>query len=140
MKSFVALILALAFLSLTGNALTEEKTYLPTNNEEICGTWVNTEYHLVAQKVVMNPDGTWGWAMRANAELDMKFTYKLKEKWTDSEGNIWYKVRLKSHRGEDYVLVKISNSGNTREVAFNRNEYPTKIDPKEVNYRIYYRQ
>ena len=32
MKLFVALFLALAFLSLTGNALPEEKTYLPKNN------------------------------------------------------------------------------------------------------------
>ena len=140
MKSFAALFLALAFLSLTGNALTEEKTYLPKNNEEIYGTWVNTEYNLVAQKVVMNPGGTWGWALQANAEPSMKNTYELKEKWTDSEGNIWYKAILESYRGKDYVLVKISNSGNTREVVFDSDEYPTKIDPKKVNYRIYYRQ
>ena len=140
MKSVLALFLALAFLSFTGNALAEEKTYLPKNNEEFYGTWVNTEYYLVAQKVVINPDGTWGWAMQANDEPGKKFTYELKEKWTDSEGNIWYKLRLESHRGKDYVLVKISNSGNTRETVWDSNEYPTKIDPQKGNYRIYYRQ
>ena len=140
MKSLVALVLSVAFLTFTGNVLAEEKAYVPKENEVFYGTWVNMDYTLRAQKVVMNSDGTWGWAMSAKSEPYMKYTYELKEKWTDSEGNIWYKVRLKSHRGEEYALVKISNSGNTRESIFDSHEYPTKIDPEEDNYRIYHRQ
>ena len=140
MKSLMALILAVALLAFTGNASAQEKTYIPKDNEEFYGTWVNTEYYLVAQKVVINPDGTWGWAMSASGEPDTKYTYELKEKWTDSKGNIWYKVRLQSHRGKDYVLVKLSNSGNTREIVWDSHEYPMKIDSKTANYRIYYRQ
>lgn len=140
MKSLVALVLSVAFLTFTGNVSAEEKAYVPKENEEFYGTWANMDYFDRAQKVVINSDGTWGWAMSAKSEPDMKYTYELKEKWTDSEGNIWYKVRLKSHRGKEYALVKISNSGNTRESIFDSHGYPTKIDPKEANYRIYYRQ
>lgn len=140
MKSLTALILAVALLAFTWNASAEEKTYVPKDNQEFYGTWVNTEYYTAAQKVVINPDGTWGWAVSANSEPDTKYTYEIKEKWTDSKGNIWYKVRLESHRGKDYVLVKLSNSGNTREVIWGRFEYPMKMDSKNANYRIYYRQ
>jgi hypothetical protein len=140
MKSLATLILAVTLLAFTGNVSADEKTYVPKDNEEFYGTWVNTEYYLMAQKVVINPDGTWGWTMSASDEPVTKYTYELKEKWTDSKGNIWYKVRLQSQRGKDYVLVKLSNSGNTREIVWDSHEYPMKIDSKNANYRIYYRQ
>jgi len=69
----------------------------------------------------------------------------------DSEGNIWYKTFDTGTAGGAYAgykwqaLQKFSKLGTVREFEvkvvgeFDPNSYPTKIDPKDSSYKIYYR-
>ena len=66
-------------------------------------------------------------------------SFRIEKKWKDDEGNIWYKIESLAIM-EYYELWKISNSGDTFEFVFTRQNYPDEIDPNHVNYRIYYRQ
>jgi beta-lactamase regulating signal transducer with metallopeptidase domain len=71
-------------------------------------------------------------------------TYEITDKWTDSGGNIWYKLtRIGKHTNTlEYMLIKISESGKTLEYCASNVRYPTEIDPNSYHYtyRIYYRQ
>ena len=139
MKSLLTLLLSVTLLGFTGNLLAKEKPYVPKDNEELYGTWVNEKYH--HKKVVFFSDGTYGVTINPKDELGFKDTYQITAKWTDTEGNIWYKAFLESsYRGPGYWLIKISNSGNTYESVSDRGDYPTKIDSDNDHYHIFYRQ
>jgi len=126
-----------------------EDVYVPTENEEIYGTWINPEYGtmeaLFSQKRITNPDGTWEEysGMADIAYRTLKYT--IIDKWTDSEGNIWYKL-ITEYGGKTYgakpfyELHKISNAKLTWEFVSSAEAYPTKIDPDHPMYFIYYRQ
>jgi len=80
-------------------------------------------------------------------------TVEIQAKWTDSEGNIWYKTFDTVTGGiwkgiRSQGLYKLSKSGTVLEKQFNRigggdfgpNNYPPKIDPKsDYPYTILYR-
>jgi hypothetical protein len=128
--------------------------YVPKANEELYGTWTNEQnngdiYH--PQKVVVTSDGYTGYS-RIFDSVPL-FTWKswIDSKWTDSEGNIWYRVFGKGvgvwegHRSQE--LYKLSKSATVMERAFNGwqgdefdpSKYPTKIDLSEAPYRILFR-
>ncbi len=71
--------------------------------------------------------------------------YTIIDKWTDSEGNIWYKL-ITEYGGKTYgakpfyELHKISNSGLTWEFVSSTEAYPIEIDPDHPLYFTYYRQ
>ena len=126
-----------------------EDAYVPTDNEEIYGIWINQEYGTTeasfSQKRIINPDGTWE---EYSSMIDIGFrtlNYTIIDKWTESEGNIWYKLRTE-YGGKEYgtkpfyELHKISNSGLTWEFVRSAETYPTQIDPNHPMYFIYYRQ
>jgi len=84
-----------------------------------------------------------GWEAFGSAEsktADKKGEYTIKDKWTDSEGNIWYKETFVVYGQKFYELDKISNSGKTLEFQYSTSKYPTKIDPENGRYRIYHRK
>jgi len=126
-----------------------KKPYVAKEDEEIYGTWVNTSYgttkDFFSQKRIYKPDGTleeYG-GMADIAHLAYKYT--IIDKWTDSEGNIWYKLITeygdKTYGSRPaYELRKISNSALTLEFVFSMDNYPTEIDPNHRYYFIYYRQ
>lgn len=62
-RLYLFFILILSVTVLIGNNAIGEDEYVPTENEELYGTWVNTEYGtmeaLFSQKRIINPDGTW---------------------------------------------------------------------------------
>ena len=99
-------------------------------------------------KKINNPDGTCYWYTSKEATEPISKrdtgTFTIKDKWTDTEGNIWYKVII--YRGgqdiEIYELNKISNFGNTLETMMSTNEWPTEIDPNHplYTYILYYHQ
>jgi hypothetical protein len=75
---------------------------------------------------------------------------RIDDKWTDSDGNIWYKSFItiakgswKGYKFQD--LQKISQFGTVQEIVFisvgelDPKLYPTEIDPKNDNYQIFYR-
>ena len=142
-------ILIFAVLVLLISCATGKKAYVARENEEIYGTWVNTSYgttkDFFPQKRIINPDGTleeYG-GMADIAHFPGKYT--IIDKWTDSEGNIWYKL-ITEYGGKTYgakpfyELHKISNSGLTWEFVSSTEAYPTEIDPDHPMYFIYYRQ
>jgi len=74
-------------------------------------------------------------------------TYTIDDKWTDSNGNVCYKVEAlyagyEASPGRFYLLMKISDSNRVLEFMVGRVEYYDEIDPTNVpyTYRIYYRQ
>jgi len=146
-KLISGVILPLAVLLLIASCA--KKPYVAKEDEEIYGTWVNTSYgttkDFFSQKRIYKPDGTleeYG-GMADIAHLAYKYT--IIDKWTDSEGNIWYKLITeygdKTYGSRPaYELRKISNSALTLEFVFSMDNYPTEIDPNHRYYFIYYRQ
>jgi hypothetical protein len=66
------------------------------------------------------------------------------EKWTDSEGNVWYKNfnRHNAAMTAIFLIIKISNNGTVCESVSSYGEFPTKdeLNVDHFNYVIYYRQ
>jgi len=120
------------------------------NESEIYGTWINTEYPGTWtggwQKIVHNTDGTYKNYMNAtDTQPAVDMNENVVEKWTDAEGNIWYKITWTFLSGEKYnELDRISNNGTVLEyvTAPARVGWPTEIrkDHHDWEYRIYYRQ
>jgi hypothetical protein len=119
-------------------------------DEELYGTWVNSDYNRSAEiaKFIVDPDpgirddanGTIIVYIRESDEqASWRSSFRIEEKWNDDEGNIWYKIEDLGHT-KYYHLWKISNSGNILEYLFSNHNYPDEIDPNNQNYRIYYRQ
>ena len=119
--------------------------YTPKPNEELYGTWTN-EQSPAFQQVVFAPN-SWKWYQRiGNPAPSIDCKLELTSKWTDSEGNIWYKsigTIIGGTAGdvgtELVVLSKLSKSATVLEFVhtFPSNEqelktpvYPVAIDPK----------
>ncbi len=117
-----------------------------SKKEEYYGTWVNTDYDRTVHrlgKYIHNRDGTLiKYMSTSDTEPYKTATFTIEDKWTDSEGNIWYKILYT--RTEQIIsyfeLTKISDSGTTLELVFSIIDYPTEIDLNAYGYRIYYRQ
>lgn len=117
-----------------------------SKKEEYYGTWVNTDYDRTTfrlGKLIHNRDGTKiKYVSASDTEPYLTATFTIEDKWTDSEGNIWYKILFT--RTEQIIsyfeLTKISDNGTTLELVFSIIDYPTEIDPNYEGYRIYYRQ
>jgi hypothetical protein len=118
-------------------------------SEEICSTWINPDNEgrgkYYPAKFVYRSDGTWNKYIYVNEPSNSYGcgggTYTLTDKWTDSEGNIWYKSTWWHTNGNSgYELVKISNSGETYEREWTGKGYPTEIDQNHKYYGIWYRQ
>ena len=98
------------------------------------------------QKLIMNPDGIWK-RFRNRCDLATPFTgtFTLTDKWTDSEGNIWYKqvwIYKTTYRTLEtiYEIVRISNSGKTLELIFSEYDFPKGMTVDHPYYRIFYRK
>jgi hypothetical protein len=97
------------------------------------------------QKIITKPDCTYElYGSVTDMVNQFTFQYTITDKWTDSDGNILYKIitKYKTEYVEQtrYGLDKISNSGRTWEYVGSADDYPTQIDPNHPEYRIYYRQ
>jgi hypothetical protein len=69
--------------------------YVPGSDEELYGTWTNEHnggdiFH--PQKVVITPGGYTAYSMISDTNPLFVWKSWIDSKWTDSEGNIWYKV------------------------------------------------
>ncbi len=124
--------------------------YVPKDNEEIYGSWVNTKYAAGAgygyyQKWVIYNCGYWEGYYKATDEFaDNTGTYILVDKWTDSEGTIWYKgyLREKGYIYPHFELDKISQGGTVWEYVIAFKDFPNSdnMNPKNPYYRIYHRE
>jgi hypothetical protein len=126
--------------------------YTPKPNEEIYGTWTNEK--MSPQKEIHTADGSKQYLYTSDSTSFYEGTGKTISKWTDSEGNIWYKVLStfttpNTYKGQIFtVLEKLSKSATVWESVWaspssdaelKNPVYPAAIDPNNSNYRIYYR-
>ncbi|UCB46660.1 MAG: hypothetical protein JSV25_04360 [Spirochaetota bacterium] len=145
----IGVVVILAVLIIIGNYAIGEDEYVLTENEEIYGTWVNTNYpksnvkSWFPQKIIIKPGGIYEYY---SSRLDLVpasiSTFTFSAKWIDSEGNVWYRMIWK-WKGEGdlrYEIGKINKSGQTWEFINSWDAYPTEIDPNNPEYHIYYRQ
>jgi hypothetical protein len=117
--------------------------------EELYGTWVNTDYNTSAKKAkyVFKPesirdeaDGMYTLYVRDYDENPYEsVSFRIEDKWTDDEGNIWYKIEPFAVFIY-YGLYKMSDSGQTLEMIFSNQDYPTEMNLNDIEYFIYYRQ
>ncbi len=128
------------------------KAYVPKANEEFYGTWINektiNDGHI--QKKISNADGNLDFFNVSDTKALFEDRQEIDSKWTDSEGNIWYKIHGTVSAGL-YVgtkwqeLDKLSKSATIWEYVyaivpqFDPKLYPTRIDPSGPNYRVFYR-
>jgi len=138
MKVFIFIFSSLVLIIPTGITL--------GGDEEISATWINTDYnHFTFQKRVFNPDGTFRfYRYESSPTPELKGTYSINEKWTDSEKIIWYKLKATEiKRGKStedyYYLSKISDSGKKLEFVFHASDYLKVINPDRKTYRVYFR-
>jgi len=143
------LILVLAVLIIAGSCATGKKAYVAKEDEELFGTWVNPDYDAswIYAKVVIKPDGTWEeYSLTYSDRPIYKGEYTIADKWTDSDGYIFYKNSITRIDKESYrtyyIMSKIDKTGNVYEDLWSTVEMPTEFNPdnKLYNHRIYYRQ
>lgn len=125
--------------------------YVAKPNEEIYGTWTNEK--MSVQKLVIAPDGGKMYLKLTDTTPYAEVGGEWTSKWTDSEGNIWYKSIASRTKGpysgfKFTELDKLSKSGTVLESVWTapssdeelkNPKYPTKIDPQDPNYTIYFR-
>lgn len=131
-------------LLVIGLGVWSQGKYVPKPNEELNGTWTNPKADI--QKHVNTSDG---WKMYIHISDSVPYdtgTGGIDNKWTDSEGNIWYKSFSIDQNGyKSQSLMKLSKSATVLESVFRAvdqfdpKNYPTKIDPMDPNYDIYFR-
>jgi hypothetical protein len=136
MNRLLVLALTVLVLTLTNGVL--------AGSEELCGTWVNTGYDNShkSMRVIFNPDGKFEKFRNANSKFpQVEGTYKITEKWTDSEGNIFYKFQQNDQYEREWKhLCKISKSGKILEFVYGNDEYPTEVTPQPGYYSKYFRE
>lgn len=132
--------------------------YVPKANEELYGTWINKNYSghydflndVHAQKEVIDSNGYHVFRFVDDFAEYFVGAETITSKWTDSEGNIWYKT----HKGGwsqneiktsvvPHFLYKLSKSATVRESVYairdtyTPSAFPTKIDSKDPSYLVY---
>jgi hypothetical protein len=142
----------MALLIIAGSCATGKKAYVAKEDEELFGTWINSDYDEVqiSAKIIFDPNGVLrGFAIANTTKEWVNAKFTITDKWIDAEGNIWYKwLRTKakglsmSVTGEHYYLGKIRDSGRVLEISFSGYDYPPEVNPDSLkyNYFIYYRQ
>ncbi len=65
--------------------------YMPKTNEELYGTWINEK--ITPQKNVISPGSYKNYTYVTDSSVVSEGTMQIFSKWTDSEGNVWYKTR-----------------------------------------------
>ena len=147
-RTFVSiLILVLAVLIISEGYATEKKV-TKRDYRFVSGTWINEEYNSYdfEARYELHRDGSWDGYNRIS-DTGKKYIghYAIVDKWTDSEGNIWYKMHvwygpIDEVHISGYELDKFSESGKVWEYISDSYAFPTEIDESHPKYHIYYRQ
>jgi hypothetical protein len=152
MEKKTALFVLMFFLTVYTclNSFADEKEkygfYVPSDNEVLYGTWINTTYTGPAyrQKVVMFDWGYWEEYAKVTDTFFVNGTYTIVDKWTDSESNVWYTeyIRMRNGMYPLFEIDKISKSGTVWEYVFGYDDFPTadNMHSKNPYYRIRYRE
>ena len=137
------------------------RPFFSGTDQSFYGIWINTDYvrdyykgiKIGDYKIIQNPSGAWISYFRVdNTTPYCAGDRSVVEKWSDYEGNIWYKTMgtnlaggLSGYRFGPFTyneLHRVSSSGDVWEYVAKPAHlgWPTEIDPKNPEYRIYYRQ
>jgi hypothetical protein len=155
MKTLFSVLVSLLVLLMMGGCATGK--YVPRPNEELYGTWINEKsvnaFHI--QKWIISSSGMKEYSnVSASLPVVEGEPAQIDRKWTDSEGNIWYRSVGTIKRDDGTILVgktllKLSKSATVLEAVntiYDPNlgsvDYPTEINPKPPalqNYYIFYR-
>jgi hypothetical protein len=133
--------LVFSAMIITESYSNDEKTYVATENEKLYGTWIGATKDDRA-KLILNPDGTDEAYFTDSVEPGRNATFIIIDKWTDSDGNLWYKQKVQIEKSIiGYRLSKISSDGSMMEIVYSfLGDCPTEINPNHYNYESYYRQ
>jgi hypothetical protein len=93
------------------------------------------------QKLIFNFDGTFASYTTKNTNDALKRgMFSIAKKWQDSEGNIWYQIKMIDPKSEArYKLAKISDDGKVLEFTCKTDKYPADISSKDTDYCKYHR-
>jgi len=124
--------------------------YIPKENEELYGTWTNEQYSdsisYQAQKMVVTADGYGWYHMISDSVTYEEGRYEIDSKWTDAEGNIWYRIFCTATTGnwKDYKgqwLIELSKSATVWECTWTFLSPSVEFDPaywpKEINRSVW---
>jgi hypothetical protein len=156
MKAGQVLLVSAAMVFLIPFATNAQEKYVPTANEELYGVWMcreNPDYNH-PQKSVITADGYKSFLHTSDTASQEEGTMVIDGKWTDSDGNTWYKilgtVTTGQWKGYNFqALEKLTNSGTIKEsvfqpiglgTKFSPEYYPLAIDPSKPTYEIRYRE
>jgi len=143
-KKLVFLGILMLFVALLVLAEEQEKEIsVDEAMKYFCITWINPDYYendFYAGIKIMNKDGTFKFYQNETSEDPTSLgEYKIDKSWIDKDGNVWLNVLFDEGFFKKYALAKISDDGNTLEVAFDYNAYPT-LDPDTWPTYIMYRK
>jgi hypothetical protein len=111
-------------------------------SDEICCTWINTDYTSSErpQKMIFNYDGTFEtYRSKETQNPIIRGVFQIDQKWTDTEGSIWYKIKMFDMYGTQHNLVRIDKDGDKLEFMRKPHAYPESIDSDASNYSAYSR-
>jgi hypothetical protein len=142
-RTLILVVLIMAMLLIAGICVADSKSFKRDFKKDMVGTWVNSNYNKnkwVTSKVVIKSDKTAEFYKSESDTWPSPRTIAIVDRWTDSEGNIYYKAEVATSIRTKYELWKLNNSKTTLELMSREVEYFTEIDPNNTYYRIYYRQ
>lgn len=137
------------------------KPYAAQADEPLYGTWVNEEYanlglvrrNVSDVKYVFTDGGKFfPYTSMSDAEPTFEGRLSFDEKWTDNQGNVYYKA-VQTWRWYPYdegkpfppgsvhnVLYRINVAGNTLETVCNQLKYPEDFSDYAGWYMVHHRQ
>ena len=118
------------------------------DDEPLYGTWANVQYGSFGQ-YVYNPDGTaLSYTKAGDIEPRTQCQCTIEEKWTDGEGNTYYKVLEywdafpydELDGSEWYFIHRINPSGDVKFSVSSMNEYTDEFADPIGRFHIHYLQ
>ena len=135
MRWFTAVVLSMSIVTFASTSLPD--------TDRICGLWSNRLYYDAdrPQKIEFNYDGTYAtYKYAMDVDTHSRGTYRIRKKWSDSRGNSWYEMVITDlKRGELYLLARVDEKGEKLESNCDEQDYPSKLDPDEKGYCMYWR-
>ena len=150
-KMLLCVLLGLLVVLLLGACATTK--YVPIPNEELHGTWVSDQPMGVGrgtQKIVTSSSGSEYYYKISDPSPMGESTESIVSRWTDSDGNVWYKTLDTGTYGTLngmmwQSLSRLSKSATVWEYEWalvgelDLNSFPAGIDAKDDTYSIYHR-
>ena len=135
MKLFIAMVISMSLIFFASVSISD--------TDIIFSLWSNRGYYdnNLPQKIEFNYDGTYAtYKYFIDVDTNSRGTYQITKKWSDSKGNIWYQIIITDLKmGKIYQLIRVDSNGGKLEFNSDKYNYPSKLDPDEKGYCIYWR-